>query len=188
MIWTDQVLKEAEKLSATNTTAEIASVYGVTPCTLRKAFSNYGITSASRERDKKDRRLARKMHREYGWTIAEIMEQLDRSYRFVRDSVDYQLALWPERWFRVKPKPMSVVHVQRSRGRRVPVQLSLFDQPLALAGMICPRLLLGALVEWFSHLIKKIDTHLPRYILPTLPPPTTNENQEDPFPLPRNRG
>jgi hypothetical protein len=133
MIWTDDILKEAEKLSATNTTAEIASVYGVTPCTLRKAFSNYGITSASRERDKKDRRLARKMHREYGWTIAEIMEQLDRSYRFVRDSVDYQLALWPERWFRVKPKPMSVVPVQRSRGRRVPVQLSLFDQPLALA-------------------------------------------------------
>jgi hypothetical protein len=133
MIWTDDILKEAERLTAANTTAEIASVYGVKPCTLRKAFSNYGITSASRERDKKDRRLARKMHREYGWTIAEIMEQLDRSYRFVRDSVDYQLALWPERWFRVKPKPMSVVPVQRSRGRRMPVQLSLFDQPLALA-------------------------------------------------------
>jgi DNA-binding transcriptional regulator YhcF (GntR family) len=39
MIWTDQVLKEAERLTAANTTAEIASVYGVKPCTLRKAFS-----------------------------------------------------------------------------------------------------------------------------------------------------
>ena len=27
--------------------------------------------------------------------------------------------------------------------------------------MICPRLLLGALVEWFRHLTKKIDAHLP---------------------------
>jgi hypothetical protein len=27
--------------------------------------------------------------------------------------------------------------------------------------MICPRLLLGALVEWFRHMVKKIDTQLP---------------------------
>jgi len=26
--------------------------------------------------------------------------------------------------------------------------------------MICPRLLLGALVEWFRHMVKKTEAHI----------------------------
>ncbi len=125
MIWTDHILKEAERLTATNTTAEIASVYGVKPCTMRKALSDYGIASARRKREGKDRKLARKYRSVYGWSILEIMEQLDRSYRFVKGCIDDQMRMWDEERFTVDPPPMRVVHRHQKSKNKPGVQLSL---------------------------------------------------------------
>lgn len=181
MIWTDQVLKEAEKLSATMTLSEIAAKYNVTPDTMRKALSNYGISSLSRRKEEEDRKTAAVLYAR-GLSVYEIMERLGRCYKFVdaaarngrpkldrrslkidrnrarklfaqglsvkeiverikrcvpfvKNALGHQLSMWNRLWWRRKAKKpvptMQIVHVRSHNA--MPVQLSLFDQPLALA-------------------------------------------------------
>lgn len=126
----DQITLAADMWKTMNC-REIAPHFGVTPECLRQNFHRCGIKDPKDRRDK-DRRLAEKYWFTFGWSRAEIADQLNRSARFVANALRdmarrLQLCLWPPTEYRVERRRMRIVH--RAPERVVEIkQLDLFAQ------------------------------------------------------------
>ena len=132
MEWTNHLSRLSDLRKAGNSVQQCAEEFGVRYGTMATVFSRYGIVSEEQKRLEKDRRLARKFHT-WGWTVADIAEQLDRCEAFVRKAIKgafdagVQLTLWSDDQYRVPPPPMRVVPKERRKPVQRCVQLSLFD-------------------------------------------------------------
>ena len=132
MEWTNHLERLADLRNEGYSVQKCAEEFNVRYGTMATVFSRYGIVSEEQKQLDKDRRLARKFAL-WGWTVADIAEQLDRCHAFVRKAIKgafgdgVQLTLWRDDQYRVPPPPMRVVPRERRKPVQRCVQLSLFD-------------------------------------------------------------
>ena len=145
MNWTPPILAEAEHLYLSRNSMEIADILSeryqtkVTPCTVRAAFSKYGIEDTKRLPTDfgKAQRLIRKFMA-WHWSEYEIAEQLSTWHTWVRDAIEDmkrprpQLSLWSAEAFTVPARPMRVVHVAKKVTPCPWVQLEFEFEPVAI--------------------------------------------------------
>lgn len=140
MIWTEDILQEAERLYWGRNSDEVADAltsrysFKVTGATVRAAFSRVGIVDTKgypKDQDKA-KRLTRKF-RSWGWSVFDIAEQLCVHPHWVRDVLRceplewIQTALWPLEEVRA-PKVehvLRIVHRAQKSKNKPGVQLSL---------------------------------------------------------------
>ena len=84
MNWTPDRISEAERMYRTMPASAIAAHFGVSHDNMRAVFYRHGIKDPKAPNDEKDRELAIRFRRRYGWSVCDIAEQLGRSIRFVR--------------------------------------------------------------------------------------------------------
>lgn len=127
-------IHQAAQLWHTMSVPQMAPMFNVTPDCLRQNLHRYGYADPKDRRDK-DRELAVKYRERFGWSTAEIAEQLDRSLSFVRKALRdvrewIQLSLWPSSDFRIgaikKLFRRAAKAVPMHREQRDPMQLELF--------------------------------------------------------------